>query len=99
MIEQDLNTTGDPRKAARRNAADERFSTLLSGVAGDVRLAVSLNEAAAMASVSRRSLENYIAAKLLPSRKIGKRRIILVRDLDRFLRRDQPSPTASQEPQ
>jgi len=55
------------------------------------KLAVDLRTAAELCSLSRRSLENYITAKLLPSRKIGKRRLVLVRDLQDFLRRDQPS--------
>jgi hypothetical protein len=55
------------------------------------RLAVSMNEAASMITCSRRTLENYIAAKLLPSRKVGKRRVVLLRDLEKFLRVDQPS--------
>lgn len=54
-------------------------------------LAVGLPEAARLASVSRRSLENYISAKLLPSRKLGRRRVILMRDLERFLSADRPS--------
>ena len=57
-----------------------------------VVLAVSVQQAAHMAGVSTRCMQNYIAAKLIPSRKIGKRRLILVRDLEKFLRTDQPSP-------
>ncbi len=60
------------------------------------RLAVSMNEAARLAGVSRRSLENYAALKMLPTRKIGYRRLVLVRDLEKFLSSDRPSasPTA-----
>jgi hypothetical protein len=56
------------------------------------RLAVSAPEAAAMLSLSLRSIQNYIAIKKIPARKMGKRTLILVRDLEVFLRRDQPSP-------
>ena len=56
------------------------------------RIAVDLKSASEMLSVSRRTLESYIRTKRLPSRKLGRRTLILVRDLDEFLRRDQPSP-------
>lgn len=55
------------------------------------RLAVSLSEGAAMLGVSRRTLESYIRMRRLPARKIGRRTLILVRELQNFLRRDQPS--------
>ena len=56
------------------------------------KLAVSAPEAAAMLSLSLRSVQNYIAAKKIPARKVGKRTLILVHDLEEFLRKDQPSP-------
>jgi excisionase family DNA binding protein len=56
------------------------------------KLAVSVRTAAEMISVSPRTVENYIRAKILPSRKVGKRRLITVRALQNFLRSDQPSP-------
>ena len=56
------------------------------------KLAVSVREAAAMLSVSPRSIQNYVTAKLLPARKIGRRTVISVRALENFLRKDQPSP-------
>jgi excisionase family DNA binding protein len=58
------------------------------------KLAVSINEAAALLSVSRRTIENYIQTKRLPARKIGRRTVVLVRSLETFLRTDQPSPLA-----
>jgi len=58
------------------------------------RLAVDIREAAQMLSVSPRTIQNYIAAKLLPARKIGRRTVIPVRGLEAFLRRDQPSPVS-----
>jgi excisionase family DNA binding protein len=55
------------------------------------KLAVSTREAAQMLSVSPRTIQNYIAAKLLPARKIGRRTVIPVRALENFLRTDHPS--------
>ena len=49
-------------------------------------------EAAQMLSVSPRTIQNYIAAKLLPARKIGRRTVIPVRALEVFLRTDHASP-------
>jgi excisionase family DNA binding protein len=56
------------------------------------KLAVSLREAAVMLSLSSRSVQTFIAAKRIPARKVGRRTLILVRDLEAFLRKDQPSP-------
>jgi excisionase family DNA binding protein len=55
------------------------------------RIAVSVAEAARMADLSRRSIENYVALKLLPSVRVGRRRLIRVKDLERFLSADRPS--------
>ena len=55
-------------------------------------LAVDTREAARLLSVSPRTIQNYIAAKLLPARKLGRRTVISVRALESFLRTDQPSP-------
>jgi len=54
-------------------------------------LAVDLNEAARISTLSRRTLEYYIRAKRLRARKHGRRTLILLRDLETFLRADQPS--------
>jgi hypothetical protein len=43
------------------------------------KLAVGIREAAQMLGVSPRTIQNYIAAKLLPYRKIGRRTVIPVR--------------------
>jgi excisionase family DNA binding protein len=59
------------------------------------RLAVSVRDAAAMLSVSPRTIQNYICVKRLPARKIGRRTLILVRTLENFLRFDQSSPGAN----
>ena len=56
------------------------------------KLAVGIREAAHMLSVSPRTIQNYIAAKLLPARKIGRRTVIPVRALEAFLRTDHASP-------
>lgn len=55
-------------------------------------LAVDLAAASRMSTLSRRTLENYIRLKRLRVRKIGRRTLILMRDLEGFLRADQPSP-------
>lgn len=57
------------------------------------KLAVSVRDAATMLSVSTRTIQNYISAKLLPARKIGRRTVIPVRALENFLRSDHASPT------
>lgn len=59
------------------------------------KLAVSVREAAAMLSVSPRTIQNYIRTKVLPGRKIGRRTVIPVRALELFLRNDHASPTCS----
>jgi excisionase family DNA binding protein len=56
------------------------------------RLAVDIREAAQMLSVSPRTIQNYIRAKMLPARKIGRRTVISTRALEIFLRTDHPSP-------
>jgi excisionase family DNA binding protein len=61
------------------------------------KLAVSTREAAQMLSVSPRTIQNYITAKLLPARKIGRRTVIPVRALEAFLRTDHASPVRSVE--
>jgi excisionase family DNA binding protein len=55
------------------------------------RIAVGVSEAARLSGLSRRGLENYIRSKVLPSKKVGRRRLVLVEDLRRFLRGDRPS--------
>jgi hypothetical protein len=49
-----------------------------------------------MLGISLRTLQNYVWAKRFPSRKIGRRTLVLVRDLELFLCKDQPSPGAAQ---
>jgi excisionase family DNA binding protein len=52
------------------------------------RLAVSIEQAAEMIGVCGKTVRNLIASKELPSRKIGRRRVVRVRDLEAFLRGD-----------
>jgi hypothetical protein len=58
------------------------------------KLAVDIQSAAKMLSVSPRTIQNYLRAKMLIGRKIGRRTVIPVRALENFLRSDQPSPLA-----
>lgn len=58
------------------------------------RLAVDILTAAQMLSVSPRTIENYIAKRMLPARKLGRRTVIRMRDLEAFLRADQPEASA-----
>jgi len=62
------------------------------GVDANIKLAVNIREAATLPSISPRLVRGYIRLKTLPSRKIGRRTVVLVRDLEAFLRNDQPSP-------
>lgn len=55
-------------------------------------LAVNTHEAARMLSVSPRTIQYFIAAKLLTARKIGRRTVIPVQSLEVFLRSDHASP-------
>jgi excisionase family DNA binding protein len=56
------------------------------------KLAVGIAEAAQMLSVSRRTIQHYVSAKLIPARKIGRRTLITVKALEAFLRTDHASP-------
>jgi hypothetical protein len=71
------------RDASRMNTHTEKLP-----------LAVDTREAARLLSVFPRSIQNYIRAKLLPARKIGRRTVIPMRALEAFLRSDQPSPVS-----
>jgi len=57
------------------------------------KLAVDMPEAAAMISVSTRTLQQYVAAGIIPTKKIGRRRVVTVAALEDFIRRDHTSPT------
>jgi len=51
-------------------------------------LAVSVTDAARRLGVSPRTVAALIARSELPSRRIGRRRVILIRELEEFLNRD-----------
>ncbi len=71
---------------------DSSTGTIPAGNPAGVRpLAVDKATAAVMIAQSVRSLENYIALGLIETRKLGRRRVVLVRSLEKFLQRDQPS--------
>ena len=53
------------------------------------KLAVGIHHAAQMLDVSSRTIENYIRAKVLAVRKIGRRTVIPVSALREFLNCDQ----------
>jgi excisionase family DNA binding protein len=50
-------------------------------------LAVGMVEAGRRLGLSARTIATLIARKELPSRKVGRRRLIAVRDLEDFIRR------------
>jgi excisionase family DNA binding protein len=54
-------------------------------------LAVPIAEAARRLSLSPRTVASLVATKELPSIKVGRRRLITLRALEAFLRRDHPS--------
>jgi excisionase family DNA binding protein len=56
-------------------------------------LAVNVTEAARRLGVSPRTVATLIAQKKLPSRRIGRRRVILISALQEFLRRDHAMST------
>jgi hypothetical protein len=58
-------------------------------------LAVGKREAARMLGISVRTLENYATAKRIETRRFGSRRLVLLRSLERFVSRDQPSVSHS----
>jgi hypothetical protein len=59
------------------------------------KLLVSRREAAAIVSLSIRSIDYLLARKQLPFRKIGTRTMIPVSELQRFARMDHPKSIAS----
>ena len=67
------------------NAAEGGLQTM------DEVLAVNVSEAARRLGVSPRTVATLVAEKKLLSRRIGRRRVILVHALEKFLRQDHPS--------
>jgi len=60
-------------------------------------VAVSVTEAARRLSVSPRTIATLVARKELPSRRIGRRRVIPVSALEEFLQRDHMTGRFSKE--
>lgn len=60
------------------------------------KLTVSINEAASMLGVSPRTIQNYIRAKQLPARKLGRRTVVPLRELELFVALDRPSARTSE---
>lgn len=56
------------------------------------KLAVGIEEAAVLLSVSPRFVRNLIRSQTIVARKVGRRTLIPVRSLERFLRKDHASP-------
>jgi excisionase family DNA binding protein len=63
-------------------------------VRSEEKLLLSREAAAAVLSISRRSLDYLIANKAISVRRIGSRVLIPVKDLQRFARADHPSRVA-----
>ena len=57
------------------------------------RLLVSKRDAAALLSVSTRTIDKLLKAKRLPARKIGRRTLIPRTAIEQLARRDTPSPS------
>ena len=57
-----------------------------------MKLALGVKAAAEAIDVSPRTIENYIGQGSLASLKVGRRRLVRVKDLERFLATDRSSP-------
>jgi excisionase family DNA binding protein len=80
-------------KGNEKNA--RRIPTRKASVPPDAKLAVSRVEAAEIVSLSIRSIDNLLATKKLPFRKVGTRILIPVTELRKFIRVDHPDRMAS----
>ncbi len=60
----------------------------------DKVVAVNVPEAARRLGISPRTVATLLAQKELPSRKIGRRRVIPIRALEEFIRRDHATSRA-----
>jgi excisionase family DNA binding protein len=80
------------RNCARKFATDAHLLQNSRMESKNEVLAVGVSEAARMLGLSTRTIQNYIHAKILPGRKIGRRTLIPIQALKAFLRSDQPSP-------
>jgi excisionase family DNA binding protein len=57
-----------------------------------LKLAMGVKAAAEAIDVSPRTIENYICQGELASLKVGRRRLVRVKDLERFIGSDRSSP-------
>jgi excisionase family DNA binding protein len=57
-------------------------------------LAVNVTEAARRLGISPRTVATLVARKKLSSRRIGRRRVILIRALEKFLQEDHPTSSS-----
>lgn len=62
------------------------------------KLLVTVNDAAMILSLSRRSIEYLIAKKELTARKIGKRTLVTIASLRKLAARDVDSPSSRSRP-
>jgi excisionase family DNA binding protein len=60
-------------------------------------LLVSLWQAAKLLSVSKRTVQNYVALKTLPARKLGRRTLIPFSALQQFAKRDHKTTAAERQ--
>lgn len=84
-----------PRQSILRERSRKRKPPVQASVPVDSKLLVSREEAAAMVSLSVRSIDYLLASKQLPFRKIGTRTMIPVTELQRFARMNHPERIAS----
>lgn len=83
------------REPRRKETRDKRKPPTGASVSPGPKLLVSRREAAGIVSLSIRSIDNLLASKQLPFRKIGTRTLIPIEELQRFAGRDHPKRMAS----
>jgi excisionase family DNA binding protein len=76
------------------NGDNQANTSARKSVRAEDKLLLSRQEAAALLSISQRSLDYLIANKVLTTRRIGSRVLIPVLDLQRFARADHPQRLA-----
>ena len=83
------------REPKRKETRDKRKPPTGASVSPGPKLLVSRREAAGIVSLSIRSIDNLLASKQLPFRKIGTRTLIPIEELQRFAGKDHPKRMAS----
>ena len=71
-------------------SGNQTSSSGRKSIRSEDKLLLSRQEAAALLSISQRSLDYLIANKILTTRRIGSRVLIPAQDLQRFARADHP---------